>query len=256
MRYTIVIPARLKSTRLPNKMLLPLKGAPLIEWTWHAAKKCAAEKVIIATDDPKIFAHMEKRGAEVVMTSPKHESGTDRLSEVSALKHFAADEIIVNWQGDEPFLPAKLIELAAKALITAPDAAMSTLATPLTEWEEVYNPNVVKLVKDHQNLALYFSRSPLPYIREGMEKRGKLPKEHPYLRHIGLYAYRAGFLNRYPTLKPSALESLERLEQLRALENGFKISVALSEEMPPNGIDTQEDLLAAENWIQKLNLSL
>lgn len=255
MHYSIVIPARLQSSRLPNKMLLPLDRAPVIEWTWRAALKCNAKSVIIATDDQQIAQHMKPLGAKVIMTSPQHESGTDRISEVSQICKFSDEEIIVNWQGDEPFLPPTLIELVANTLQEKPQAAMSTLATPLTQWEEVYNPNIVKLTHDHENLALYFSRAPIPFLRDSMLKEGALPAQHPFLRHIGLYAYRADFLNRYPALQPSALENFEKLEQLRALDNGFKIAVAHTDSMPPSGIDTAEDLEKANAWIREYNLT-
>ncbi len=250
MDYIIVIPARLQSSRLPEKMLRNLGGQPLIERTWRSAQRSAAKKVIIATDSQAIYDHMAALGAEVVMTSNLHESGTDRLSEVSQKLQFAEEQVIVNWQGDEPFLSAEFIELAAETLIKNPSAAMSTLATPLYDWAEIHDPNAVKVVLNEADEALYFSRAPIPYQRSNMSLTGIIEGETPYLRHIGLYAYRASFLNQYPHLVPSELEALEKLEQLRALANNFTISVAISLETPPPGIDTEQDLIAAEKWLQ------
>lgn len=249
MDYIVIIPARLKSTRLPNKMLRTLNGKPLIEWTWIAAMKSSAKRVIVATDDSAIESHLKSLGAEVIMTDPHHESGTDRLSEVSQKLGFSDEEIIVNWQGDEPFLPTELVELAANTLANNDAVAMSTLATPIYDWAEVQNPNAVKVVLNEADEALYFSRAPIPYQREKMQDSGQIIGETPYLRHIGLYAYRASFLNAYPTLIPSTLESLEKLEQLRALANNYSIAVAISLDTPPAGVDTLEDLLEAEKWI-------
>lgn len=250
MNYKIIIPARLKSTRLPNKMMRDLHGKPLIEWTWKAAINSDASQVIVATDDRGIFNHLHQLGAEVIMTSEKHESGTDRLSEVSQALQLQADEIIVNWQGDEPFLPIHFVHQAVKALIANSDVAMSTLATPIDNWAEIQDPNAVKVVLNEYHEALYFSRAPIPYQRGNMHTEGTIERETPYLRHIGLYAYRASFLNEYPALLPSALEELEKLEQLRALANNRKIAVAISPNTPPPGIDTEEDLLKAKSWIE------
>ena len=249
MDYIVIIPARLKSTRLPNKMLRDLAGRPLIEWTWRAATQSAAKRVIVATDDQSIFDLLSNLGAEVIMTDPLHESGTDRLSEVSRKLGLDDHEVIVNWQGDEPFLPHAFVDLAAQTLIDHPAVAMSTLATPIHEWDEVHNPNAVKVVLNEMAEALYFSRAAIPFQREKMQPSGMIEGDSPYLRHIGLYAYRASFLNTYPNLPASALESLEKLEQLRALANNFKIAVATSLETPPPGIDTEEDLQKAAQWI-------
>ncbi|UNM96667.1 3-deoxy-manno-octulosonate cytidylyltransferase [Ignatzschineria rhizosphaerae] len=248
MNYNIVIPARLKSTRLPNKMLRELHGKPLIEWTWLAAIKSKAKNVIVATDDQAIFDHLTSIDAKVVMTDTAHESGTDRLSEVSRMLQFSAGEIIVNWQGDEPFLPISFVDQVVLALAENSNVSMSTLATPINEWEEVQDPNAVKVVLNEEAEALYFSRAPIPYQREKMQHTG-LIENSPYLRHIGLYAYRAEFLNEYPHLTPSPLEELEKLEQLRALANNRKIAVAISTHTPPPGIDTLADLQKAQAWI-------
>lgn len=255
--YTIIIPARLESTRLPNKMLLPLEGKPLIEWTWRKALNSQASRIIIATDSEKIAAHMTKEGAQVILTDPRHPSGTDRLSEVARKKKLADDEIIVNWQGDEPFLPTELIDKVASAFINAPLASITTIGVPLKSWQELANPNIVKIVINKQNEALYFSRAPIPYPRDQEENLSVLddnkdlfPSPSPYLRHLGVYAYRGAFLKTYPTLTPSPLETYEKLEQLRALYNGYKIQVEISSFMPPPGIDTQEDLQLAQKWLK------
>lgn len=249
MDYTVIIPARLKSTRLPNKMLRTLRDKTVIEWTWKAALESGAKRVIVATDDQSIYDLLHTLGAEVIMTDPDHESGTDRLSEVSRSLGFSDNEIIVNWQGDEPFLPIEMVQLAAQSLAKNEAVAMSTLATPIYDWAEIQNPNAVKVVINEADEALYFSRAPIPFQREGMQSQGTIIGETPYLRHIGLYAYRAGFLNAYPTLVPSELETLEKLEQLRALANNYKIAVAISPQSPPPGIDTEEDLQKAEQWL-------
>lgn len=249
MDYIVVIPARLKSSRLPQKMLRLLEGKPLIEWTWRAALKSNAKQVIVATDDQAIYHHMTQIGATVVMTADNHESGTDRLSEVAQILQFPPSTIVVNWQGDEPFLPAHFIDLVAESLANNASVAMSTLATPISHWAEVHDPNAVKVVLNEADEALYFSRAPIPYQRGEMLMTGEITGETPYLRHLGLYAYRAAFLCQYPHLIPSPLESLEKLEQLRALANNYKIAVAISLDSPPPGIDTEEDLERAAQWL-------
>lgn len=251
MNYNIIIPARLKSTRLPNKMLRELHGKPLIEWSWRAAMKSTAQKVLVATDDVQIFDHLTALGADVIMTLDSHETGTDRLSEVSQKLQFSDHEIIVNWQGDEPFLPLPFIDKVVTALHENKAVSMSTLATPIQDWEEAHDPNAVKVVLNESDEALYFSRAAIPYQRGEMKLSGKISGQSPYLRHIGLYAYRAAFLNEYPHLTPSPLEEMEKLEQLRALANNRKIAVAISTETPPPGIDTAEDLQKAQTWIAK-----
>lgn len=235
-------------------MLRDLHGKPLIEWTWRAAMKSNAEKIIVATDDQQIFNHLSALGANVIMTDSSHETGTDRLSEVSRKLKFTDNEMIVNWQGDEPFLPIKFVDMVVSALANNQDVAMSTLATPIQQWNEVQDPNAVKVVLNETKEALYFSRAPIPYQREKMELSGDISGASPYLRHIGLYAYRASFLNEYPLLTPSILEDLEKLEQLRALANNRKIAVAISTTTPPPGIDTAEDLQKAYDWITDNNL--
>ncbi len=246
--FTVVIPARMNSTRLPNKMMLLIGDQPVIEHTWRQALAANAKKVIVATDNEIIFEHMQGIGAEVVMTSQDHPTGTDRLAEVATLCGFDDEEIIVNWQGDEPFLPYQYIEQVANKLEDNPKAAMSTLATKIDSWEDFLNVNVVKVVHDNLDEALYFSRSPIPFPRGIEISTGELPETMHPLRHIGVYGYRAFFLKAYPSLKPSALEQLESLEQLRALSNGYSIVVEHMDTIPPVGIDTEVELAQARQW--------
>lgn len=248
--FIIVIPARLKSTRLPNKMMLLIGDQPVIEHTWRQATASNAKKVIVATDDQSIFEHMQKVGAEVVMTSATHSTGTDRLAEVATICGFKDDDIIVNWQGDEPFLPYEFIEKVAKKLKDDPKAAMSTLATRINTWEDFFNPNIVKVVHTNQDSALYFSRSPMPFPRGTAKGEGELPEDLQPLRHIGVYGYRAFFLKAYPKLQSSPLEQWESLEQLRALANGYSIVVEHMDQVPPPGIDTEDELNIARKWYQ------
>ncbi|MBS7817904.1 3-deoxy-manno-octulosonate cytidylyltransferase [Wohlfahrtiimonas chitiniclastica] len=249
--FVIVIPARLKSTRLPNKMMLLIGEQPVIEHTWRQAMSVKAKKVIVATDDPTIYDHMRSIGAEVVMTSSDHPTGTDRLAEVANICGFQDEEIIVNWQGDEPFLPYEYIQKVATKLACHENAAMSTLATAITTWDDFLNPNVVKVVHNHVDGALYFSRAPIPYPRGVEQGEGTLPEHLTPERHIGVYAYRAFFLKAYPKLQPSHLEQVESLEQLRALSNGYQIVVEKMNTVPPVGIDTEAELTAARAWYAK-----
>ena len=251
--FTIVIPARLNSTRLPNKMMLLIGDKPVIEHTWRQAMSAKATKVIVATDDQSIFDHMQSVGAEVVMTSKDHPTGTDRLAEVANICGFDDEEMIVNWQGDEPFLPYEFIEKVANKLADHPKAAMSTLATRIDSWEDFFNANVVKVVHSNLDEALYFSRAPIPFPR-GVEKgAGELPENIQPLRHIGVYGYRAFFLKEYPKLKLSPLEQSESLEQLRALSNGYSIVIEHMDTIPPVGIDTTAELELARKWYNEKN---
>lgn len=254
--FIIVIPARLNSTRLPNKMMLLIGDSPVIEHTWRQAMSANAKRVIVATDDQSIFDHMHGIGAEVVMTAKEHPTGTDRLSEVAIACGFNDEDIIVNWQGDEPFLPQKFIEKVAFKLEDNDKAAMSTLAATIDNWEDFYNPNIVKVVRDHLDHALYFSRSPMPFPRGIENTGGALPATVKPFRHIGVYAYRAFFLKAYPKLAPSYLEATESLEQLRALANGYTIVVEPMDEIPPAGIDTSAELESAREWYNLNRMSI
>lgn len=250
MPYSVVIPARHGSTRLPGKPLLDIAGKPMVQHVWERALLSTAESVIIATDDERIYDAAASFGAEVCMTSPEHPSGTDRLQEVAASKGFADDHIIVNVQGDEPLIPPGAIEQVATNLAAAGDAGIATLCEPLATVEELLNPNVVKVVISATGLALYFSRAPIPWPREAYEPAGfALPADFEWQRHIGIYAYRTGFLHQYVGWPPAPLETVEQLEQLRALYNGIAIHVAVACEPVPAGVDTEADLDAIRDLL-------
>lgn len=242
--FRIVIPARLGSTRLPRKVLRQLAGKPMVQWTWQAACAVAGpEAVVIAADDAEVLAACRAFGAEVRMTDPAHQSGTDRVNEIASAAGWADDEIVVNLQGDEPLMPAAMVVEAARLLADDPGADIATLCHPLHQLEDWLNPNFVKLVRAANGHALYFSRAPIPWKRDGVSTTSPLPEGLAF-RHIGLYAYRVGALRRFSALPTSSLENCEALEQLRALEAGFKIAVGVSELPPPRGVDTEADLLA------------
>lgn len=237
MSYHIVIPARYESTRLPGKALLDIGGKPIIWHVYQQALKSGAASVTIATDDVRIFEVAKGFNADALMTK-KHPSGTDRLAEVCSILGFSDDTSIVNLQGDEPLMPPELIQQVARLLIKDSNASMATLCWPIQDIEQFQNPNVVKAVFDSHQHALYFSRAPIPYHRE--------QPLHAILgyRHIGLYAYRAGFLKRFVNLEPAPLEMIEKLEQLRALYHGYKIRIEVSKSLPPQDVNTKEDLEA------------
>lgn len=243
MPFRVVIPARYASTRLPGKPLLDLGGKPMVVRVAERALQSAAKSVYIATDHEAVRAAAEQHGFVALMTRSDHASGTDRLAEVAGLLNCADDDILVNLQGDEPLIEPRLIDLVAGELDADPDAAMSTAAHPLREAADLFNPNVVKVVCDARGRALYFSRAPIPFARDAFAvSRAVLPDGLGALRHIGLYAYRAGFLRRYARLAPCAPEQFEALEQLRVLWHGFRVRVAHAASEPEAGIDTQEDL--------------
>ncbi|HCJ27964.1 MAG TPA: 3-deoxy-manno-octulosonate cytidylyltransferase [Pseudomonas sp.] len=241
--YTVVIPARYASTRLPGKPLQDIAGKPMIRHVWEQACRSGAQRVVVATDDPRILDVCAGFGAEALLTRVEHDSGTDRLAEVADKLGLAADEIVVNVQGDEPLIPPSVIDQVAGNLAAHPEAAIATLAEPLVEAQSLFNPNVVKVLSDIDGLALTFSRAPLPWARDKFARdRDALPPGVPYRRHIGIYAYRAGFLADFVAWGPCWLESTECLEQLRALWHGKRIHVADAVEAPPAGVDTVEDL--------------
>lgn len=239
--FTVVIPARFGSTRFPGKPLADIVGKPMIQHVCERAAEAGAEKIIVATDDERI-ADVASAFARVSMTSAHHHSGTERIAEVIALEDMADDTLIVNVQGDEPFVPADNIRQVATNLANDDTAMMSTLCTPIHLADEVANPNVVKVVTDERHRAMYFSRSVIPYDRERMLTAGGQPDPVNYFRHIGLYAYRAGYVRRYVGYAPTSLEQLESLEQLRALWYGDAIHCAVADAAPPVGIDTPDDL--------------
>ncbi|AQW67890.1 3-deoxy-manno-octulosonate cytidylyltransferase [Pseudomonas fulva] len=240
--FTVVIPARLRSTRLPGKPLLPIAGKPMVQHVWEQARRSAASRVVIATDDASIFEACQAFGAEVLMTRVDHESGTDRLAEVAVQLGLPSEAIVVNVQGDEPLIPPVIIDQVAANLAANPHAGIATLAEPIHEPQAVFNPNAVKVVSDKNGLALSFSRAPLPWARDAFAKGQELPPGVPYRRHIGMYAYRVGFLHDFVGWGPCWLEQTEALEQLRALWHGVRIHVEDAIEAPAVGVDTPEDL--------------
>ena len=241
--FKVVIPARLGSTRLPRKVLRPLSGKPLLQWVWEAAQASAAQQVIIAADDAEVLDACRAFGADAQLTAASHQSGTDRIDEIAQAAGWSDDTLVVNLQGDEPLMPPALIRQAAELLAGDAGADIATLCHPLHAREEWLNPNVVKLVTDSFGYALYFSRAPIPWKREGSSAESPLPQGLAF-RHIGLYAYRVGALRRFSALPPAPLETCEMLEQLRALSHGLRIKVGISEAPPPRGVDTEDDLAA------------
>ncbi len=242
--FQVVVPARLGSTRLARKVLRELAGKPVVQWVWEAASAAGAASVTIATDAEEVAAVCRSFGARVAMTDTAHQSGTDRANEVARQQGWAADTIVVNVQGDEPLMPSALIAQAAALLANDAEAHIATLAHAIDNPEDFVNPNVVKVVTDRRGYALYFSRAPIPWQREGSSANAPRLPEGLALRHIGLYAYRAGALAEFSALSPSALETCEALEQLRALSHGFRIKLGLTNAAPPRGVDTEADLQA------------
>ncbi len=241
--FTVVIPARYASTRLPGKPLQDIAGKPMVQHVWEQAKKSSASRVVVATDDSRIVEACQAFGAEVLLTREDHNSGTDRLAEVATQLGLPADAIVVNVQGDEPLIPPVIIDQVAANLAANPQAGIATLAEPIEDVTALFNPNVVKVVADKNGLALTFSRAPLAWARDAFAKsRDVLPAGVPYRRHIGIYAYRAGFLHDFVAWGSCWLEDTECLEQLRALYNGVRIHVADALEAPAAGVDTAEDL--------------
>lgn len=242
MRFSVVVPARIGSTRLPRKVLRDLAGRPLLQWTWQAACRSGAERVVVATDSVEVAAACRAFGAEVRLTSAAHQSGTDRAAEVARNENWADDVVVVNLQGDEPLMPPALVRRTAELLEQDREAQIATLAHPLHSVEDWANPNFVKVVRNVKGQALYFSRARIPWQRAGASRAAPLPGHGLAVRHMGLYAYRVGALRRFAMLPPSQLEQCEALEQLRALENGFVIAVGIVDHEPPRGVDTEEDL--------------
>lgn len=240
--FKIVIPARYDSNRFPGKPLALIAGKPMIEHVWQRAMQAGAEQVLIATDDNRIREVAEGFGAEVIMTDHDHDSGSDRLAEVVSLLGWADDTIVVNLQGDEPLTPADMLTQVATNLSIHKDADITTLCTKIASHEEFEDPNVVKVVHDNANFALYFSRAPIPFIRD------KKPDQPPIyaLRHIGIYGYRAEFLKRYTNMSIGRLEEIECLEQLRALRHNARIHVAHTVKTPGPGVDVPEDIARVE----------
>ena len=238
----IVIPARFASSRLPGKPLLLIHGRPMILRVVDQAKKVQGfDDLCVATDDERIAEVCRAEGVEVVLTRADHPSGTDRLSEVARLKGWSADDIIVNVQGDEPLLPAQLVQQVTQLLVEQPQCSMSTLCEPIHQLDEFQRDSIVKVVMSNRNEALYFSRATIPYDRDGAKQSQPTLHDQAF-RHLGLYAYRVKLLQEYVTWEQGNLEKLESLEQLRVLENGHRIAIAIAEANLPPGVDTQADL--------------
>jgi 3-deoxy-manno-octulosonate cytidylyltransferase (CMP-KDO synthetase) len=233
----------MKSTRLPGKMLADVAGKPLVAWVAERAKASGAAEVAIATDHEDIAAALSARGWRICMTSPLHETGTDRLAEAVRQLGLADDEIVVNVQGDEPLIDPELVGAVAAELAAKPDASISTAVHPIRDAKAFFDPNVVKVVLDAEGFAQYFSRAPIPYARDAFAgSRDTLPEGLPAYRHIGIYGYRVRFLREYATLVPTLPERFEALEQLRALGHGHRIAVALWPRAMEPGVDTEADL--------------
>lgn len=243
MAFTVLIPARFASTRLPGKPLADIAGKPMVVRVAERAMQSGATTVVVATDDVRVRDACEKHRVRVCMTRIDHPTGTDRLAEAADVLHLPDDEIVVNVQGDEPLLEAPLIRGMAELLAEKKDAAIATACHAIVDAAEAFNPNVVKVVMDAQGYALYFSRATIPWARDAFTRtRDLLPDGMTVYRHYGLYAYRTSFLRAYPSLAVSPLERYEALEQLRALWHGYRIAVEITTGTPAPGIDTEEDL--------------
>jgi 3-deoxy-manno-octulosonate cytidylyltransferase (CMP-KDO synthetase) len=245
MKFRVVIPARFDSSRLPGKALLPLAGKPMLQWVHERARQSQAAEVIVATDDERIANAARGFGADVAMTARSHLSGTDRIAEVAATRGWGDGDIVVNVQGDEPLIPSVVIDQVAQLLDAHARADIATLAARLDQPADFNEPNVVKVACDATGRALYFSRAPIPWNRDAPATLTPAS-----LRHIGIYAYRVGALRRLAGLAPSRLEQIEKLEQLRALENGMEIRVELAKERPLADVNTAADLERAERALQ------
>jgi len=241
MKTVLVIPARYNSTRLPGKPLLPIAGKPMIQRVYECARLAGFENIIVATDDTRIYEVCQSFSADVCMTSPLHETGSDRLAEVVSIRQLDDEDIVVNLQGDEPLTPAVNLHQVAENLAQHSEAMIATLSTPITSKEEYADPNIVKVVTDNAGMAMYFSRASIPYQREP-----ELAASEFACRHIGIYAYRAKYLRNFVKMESCQLEQLEKLEQLRAMWYGTRIHVAEAKEVPGAGVDTAEDLAAVE----------
>ena len=241
--FTVLIPARYASTRLPGKPLADIAGKPMVVRVAARARESGADRVVVATDDERVMQAARAHGVEALMTRADHPTGTDRLAEAAALLALPPEAIVVNVQGDEPLLDPALMRRMAEVLAARPDAAIATACHPIDDAAEAFNPNVVKVVLDAAGYALYFSRATIPWARDAFAAtRDTLPPGFPLYRHYGLYAYRVSFLRAYPQLAPAPIERFEALEQLRALWHGYRIAVEVTHGTPAPGIDTPEDL--------------
>jgi 3-deoxy-manno-octulosonate cytidylyltransferase (CMP-KDO synthetase) len=254
MSFRVVIPARYGATRLPGKPLLDIAGKPMIQHVYERAMESGASQVIIATDNTLIETAVKGFGGDVCLTSASHQSGTDRLAEVAEKRGFNADDITVNLQGDEPLMPAVVIRQVADNLARCREASMSTVCAKIDTAAELFDPHAVKVVKDKNDFALYFSRASIPWDRDAFASTTEvLPENSVHFRHIGIYAYRTGFLKEYTQWPASPLETMESLEQLRALWNGHRIHVAEALEVPLAGVDTEKDLNVVRAYLSALS---
>ena len=240
-RVTVVIPARFASTRLPGKALIPIAGRPMVQHTWERASRSGVGEVVVATDDARILEAAHGFGATALMTDAGHRSGTERVAEAASLLCLGDEEVVVNLQADEPLVPPSLITQVVEDLTAHPSAQIATLCERIESEAEVFDPATVKVVTDHEGYALYFSRAAIPWHRGHFESR-QVPRSASIRRHIGLYAYRTGYLRSYVAQEASNIEEAEALEQLRALYHGARIHVAEARERPGPGVDTPEDL--------------
>jgi len=253
MQFTVIIPARFGSTRLPGKPMRDIAGKPMIQRVWEQARKSAAARVVIATDDARIEAAARGFGAEVCMTRADHPSGTDRLQEVATALGLLDTDIVVNVQGDEPLIPPAVINQVAGNLAANTAAGVATLCEPIERLEDLHNPSVVKLVTNQHNMALYFSRAPIPFARDHLQDKagnGPVPMGQDFCRHIGIYAYRVSELNDFVSWPVAPIENTEKLEQLRFMWQGVVIHVVQAVEPVPGGIDTEADLQAVIDLIK------
>jgi 3-deoxy-manno-octulosonate cytidylyltransferase (CMP-KDO synthetase) len=247
--FTVIVPARYASTRFPGKPLIDLGGKPMVVRVAERAAQSAASRVVVATDDARIAQACARHQVAVVMTASTHATGTDRLSEAAHALGLRDDDVVVNVQGDEPLIPAEVINDVASLLVSKPQAAIATVCHPIHDVAEVFNPNVVKVVLNQAGDALYFSRAPIPFARDAYVAGPPthLPQGLPVYRHVGLYAYRVGFLKAFPQLAPATIEHFEALEQLRALAHGYAITVRCIDAPLPPGVDTPADYEAMKH---------
>jgi 3-deoxy-manno-octulosonate cytidylyltransferase (CMP-KDO synthetase) len=252
LRYTVLIPARLASSRLPGKPLADLGGIPMVVRVAQRVRSGVDHnvRVVVAADSPEIVTACAAHGVDAVLTRQDHPSGSDRLAEASHILGLSEEDIVVNVQGDEPLIDPALVEAVAGLLANQPGAAMGTAAHTIDSLADFTNPNVVKVVLDAAGLALYFSRAPIPWWRDGLQNGPAALPNPPPLRHIGIYAYRVGFLRTFPTLAPAPIETIEALEQLRAMWHGYRIAVHVTANVPGPGVDTPEDLERVRNILR------
>jgi 3-deoxy-manno-octulosonate cytidylyltransferase (CMP-KDO synthetase) len=251
MDFHVVIPARLNSSRLPGKVLLDLAGKPVIQYVYENAIQSGAESVVVATDDAQIAEVAEGFGATVCMTASDHQSGTERISEAVEALELDASDVIIGLQADEPLLPHNLIRLLAEDLIEHDNVKIASLCAPINTTEELFNPNVVKVVLNKRNYAMYFSRSSMPWDRDSFADKSSAKLSAQHYKHIGVYGYRACFLQDYLGWSACPLESIEHLEQLRILWNGGRIHMNVCKTTIPPGIDTEEDYVAVSKLMKK-----